>query len=60
MKGFRIGGAQVSSMHANYIVNTGDASADDVLRVIDAVRAQVAERFGVELELEVKIIGGER
>ena len=56
MKGFRIGGAQVSPMHANYIVNTGNASADDVLRVIGAVQARVADRFAVELELEVKII----
>lgn len=57
MKGFRIGGAEVSRMHANYIVNTGGATADDVLRVIEAVRARVEERFGVVLQREVKIVG---
>jgi UDP-N-acetylmuramate dehydrogenase len=57
MKGFRVGGAQVSSMHANYIVNTGGATAADVHGVIQAVRDRVARHFGVELELEVKRIG---
>jgi UDP-N-acetylmuramate dehydrogenase len=56
MKGFRVGGAEVSPVHANYIVNTGGASASDVMAVIDAVRARVRDEFGVELELEVKII----
>jgi UDP-N-acetylmuramate dehydrogenase len=58
MKGFRIGGAEVSRLHANYIVNTGDATADDVRRVIAAVRERVQREFGVGLELEVKIIDG--
>ncbi len=57
MKGFRVGGARVSFKHANYIVNTGGASADDVLRVIDAVRSKVLEEFGIELELEVEVVG---
>ncbi len=57
MKGFSVGGAQVSSKHANYIVNTGEASADDVLRVIEAVRSKVLEEAGIELELEVQIVG---
>ncbi|NIM52897.1 MAG: UDP-N-acetylmuramate dehydrogenase [Gemmatimonadales bacterium] len=57
LKGFRIGGAQVSPKHANYIVNTGEATAKDVLAVIDAVRERVSKEFGVELELEVRIIG---
>jgi UDP-N-acetylmuramate dehydrogenase len=57
MKGFRVGGAEVSRLHANYIVNTGGATADDVLRVIGAVRERVAAEFGTELELEVKLIG---
>jgi UDP-N-acetylmuramate dehydrogenase len=57
MKGFRVGGAEVSPLHANYIVNTGGATARDVLGVIEAVRERVAAAFGVELELEVKIIG---
>ena len=57
LKGFTIGGAQVSPMHANYIVNTGNATASDVLRVIEHVRKTVAKKTGVELELEVKVIG---
>src|SRR5438094_572265 len=57
LKGFTIGGAQVSTLHANYIVNTGTATASDVLKVIDHVRKTVAKKTGVELELEVKVIG---
>jgi len=57
LKGFTIGGAQVSPMHANYIVNTGNATASDVLKVIEHVRKAVAKKTGVELELEVKVIG---
>jgi UDP-N-acetylmuramate dehydrogenase len=57
LKGFSIGGAQVSPMHANYFVNTGSASAADVRRLIDHVQGVVEERFGVRLEPEVKLIG---
>lgn len=56
MKGFTIGRAQVSPVHANYIVNLGGGTARDVLAVIEAVRERVMREFGVELELEVKII----
>lgn len=59
MKGFRVGGAVVSPVHANYIVNTGAATARDVLDVIDTVRKRVVEAFDVELELEVRIVGEE-
>jgi UDP-N-acetylmuramate dehydrogenase len=57
LKGFAVGGAQVSPMHANYFVNTGGAKAADVRRLIEQVRRVVAERFGVKLEPEVKLIG---
>ena len=57
LKGYTVGGAQVSTLHANYIVNTGNATASDVLKVIDHVRKTVAKRTGVELELEVQVIG---
>ncbi len=58
LKGYRVGGAEVSSKHANYIVNAGGATAADVRAVIDHVRDVVFERFGIALELEVKIIHG--
>jgi UDP-N-acetylmuramate dehydrogenase len=57
LKGFAIGGAQVSPMHANYFVNTGGATASDVRKLIDHVQQVVEERFGVRLEPEVKLIG---
>jgi UDP-N-acetylmuramate dehydrogenase len=57
LKGFRIGGAEVSPMHANYFVNTADATAADVKALIAHARVCVAERFGVRLETEVKLIG---
>jgi UDP-N-acetylmuramate dehydrogenase len=57
LKGFTIGGAQVSPMHANYFVNTGGATAADVRRLIEHAQKVVQERFGVWLEPEVKLIG---
>jgi UDP-N-acetylmuramate dehydrogenase len=57
LKGLRIGGAEVSSLHANYIVNVGGATASDVQRVIETVRDRVGYRFGITLELEVQVIG---
>jgi UDP-N-acetylmuramate dehydrogenase len=57
LKGERLGGAQVSTKHANFIVNTGGATAADVLGLIELIQAKVKERFGVELELEIKVIG---
>src|SRR6266576_3821518 len=57
LKGFTIGGAQVSTLHANYIINKGTATASDVLKVIEHVRKTVAKKTGVTLELECKIIG---
>jgi UDP-N-acetylmuramate dehydrogenase len=57
LKGFAIGGAQVSPMHANYFVNTGGATADEVKRLIAHAQRSVQERFGVRLQPEVKLIG---
>jgi UDP-N-acetylmuramate dehydrogenase len=57
LKGFSIGGAQVSTLHANYIINKGTATASDVLKVIDHLRKTVAKKTGITLELECKIIG---
>jgi UDP-N-acetylmuramate dehydrogenase len=57
LKGKRIGGAQVSEKHANFIVNAGDATAADIENLINEVRATVAAKTGVQLHPEVKIIG---
>jgi UDP-N-acetylmuramate dehydrogenase len=57
LKGTRIGGAEISPMHANYFVNTGTATAAAVRGLIARTRAAVAERFGVTLDTEVKVIG---
>lgn len=57
LKGFSIGGAQVSPKHCGFIVNTGGASAKDILQLIAHVQDTVRKTFQVELETEVKIIG---
>ena len=56
LKGFRIGGAQVSEKHAGFVINTGDAACADVLAVIAHVQETVREQTGVYLEPEVKLI----
>ncbi len=57
LKGFTIGGAQVSTLHANYFINKGNATATDMLKLIEHVRKTVAKKTGVELALECKVIG---
>lgn len=57
LKGARIGGAQISTVHGNFIVNTGGARADDVYRLIRLAQSRVYEEFGVKLELEVELVG---
>lgn len=56
-KGWREGGAEVSTLHANFIVHHGDATASDVWRLIQRVRREVEKKFGVRLELEVGVLG---
>jgi UDP-N-acetylmuramate dehydrogenase len=60
MRGFRVGGAQVSEMHCNFLINTGDATGHDIETLGEAVRARVKENSGVELHWEIKRIGVER
>lgn len=55
LKGTRIGGAEISDRHANFIVTHEEAKAQDVIRLIDLARSRVAEQFGVDLELELRI-----
>jgi UDP-N-acetylmuramate dehydrogenase len=57
LKGFSIGGAQVSEKHANFIVNLGEATADDIEKLIAHMHDTVMQQQGVDLQREVKIIG---
>ncbi len=57
LKGYRVGGAQVSEKHAGFIVNAGGATAKDILTLIGIVQDEVLARFGVHLETEVRILG---
>lgn len=57
LKGFEIGGAKVSTKHANFIINTGNASAEDIETMIKVVQEKVKQKHGIELETEVKILG---
>jgi UDP-N-acetylmuramate dehydrogenase len=57
LKGMRVGGAQVSEVHANFIVNTGGATARDVLDLIERVREAVKQRNGIWLETELRFLG---
>ncbi|MBX0327636.1 UDP-N-acetylmuramate dehydrogenase [Oscillochloris sp. ZM17-4] len=56
LKGRRIGGAEISQRHANYIVNLGGASGEDILGLIATAHEAVRSQFGVDLELEVRVI----
>lgn len=57
LKGFKVGGAQISTKHAGFVVNSGQATAKDVLELIDAVQQRVYEKHGVKLYPEVRMIG---
>ncbi len=57
LKGFRIGGAQVSPIHANFIINTGTATAEDVMILISLVKQKVRDTKGVQLMEEIEYIG---
>ncbi len=59
LKGMRVGGAQVSELHAGFIINTGDASCKDVLKLIHLIQARVYENSGIMLQCEIKMIGME-
>lgn len=57
LQGFRVGGAQVSEKHCGFVINTGDATAQDVRTLMQNVTERVEEKFGVVLEPEVKMLG---
>jgi len=57
LKGFKIGGAKISEIHANFIINSGNASTNDVLELIEFAKKQALAKRGINLETEVRIIG---
>ena len=57
LRGFRVGGAQISEKHCGFVINTGDATAEDVVRLIRQVQDIVHEKFHVKLEPEVRFLG---
>ncbi|WP_144614607.1 UDP-N-acetylmuramate dehydrogenase [Bacillus cereus] len=57
LRGYQIGGAQISEMHGNFIINTGGASAQNVLSLIALIKQTIKDKFGVEMHTEVEIIG---
>ncbi len=57
LRGFRVGGAQVSEMHCNFLINTGDATASDIETLGETVRERVKAHSGIELQWEIKRIG---
>lgn len=57
LKGFSIGGAQVSDIHAGFIINTGNATAEDVLNLVDYVKEQVFKKFNKNITLEIEVLG---
>jgi UDP-N-acetylmuramate dehydrogenase len=56
-RGLRVGGAQVSEMHCNFLINTGDATASDIETLGETVRARVLAQSGIDLHWEIKRIG---
>ena len=59
LKGFKVGGAEVSRKHAGFIINSGNATANEVLELIAIVKAKAKEHYGIELETEIKVVGEE-
>lgn len=57
LKGYRIGGAEVSTLHANFIVNAGGATAQDIKSLSEYVQNKVTEKFGITLQREIILLG---
>ena len=57
LKGYSVGGANVSEKHAGFIVNTCNASAQDVLDLVKIIKEKVKEKFNVDIELEIQVLG---
>jgi len=59
LKGTKIGGAKISEKHANFIINTGDATARNVEDLIDLIKENVDRKFNISLQTEIKVIGND-
>lgn len=59
LKGYSVGGARFSELHANFIVNTGGASAEDVLKLIEKAKQDALSKRGIKLETEVRVMGND-
>ncbi len=57
LKGCKIGGAQVSEKHPNFIINLGTATSADILSVLNFVRKEIKQKYGVDLEVEIELVG---
>ena len=57
LRGFRVGDAQISEKHCGFVINRGEATAQDVRDLVSHVQQEVRRKFGVDLELEVKLLG---
>ena len=57
LKGYTVGGAQLSEKHGGFVINRGGATSADILAVIDHIKKTVSEKYGIELACEIKILG---
>lgn len=59
LKGYHIGDAEVSTKHAGFVINKGNATAKNVLQLVQEIQVQVRKKFDKEIELEIEVIGKE-
>ena len=57
LKGYKIGGAEVSTKHSGFVINTGEATAKDVLQLIDYIKKEIKSKFNKNIEIEIEVIG---
>lgn len=57
LKGYTVGGAQISELHAGFVINNGNATAEDVLKLVEHVKKTVYAKFGKKIELEIEVVG---
>ncbi len=57
LKGYSVGGAQISTKHSGFIINTGNATAKDVLELVEQIKTKIYEKYQKEIKLEIEILG---